>query len=296
MSTLPFVVPFIRWADVSTLAAGYAMPPRRLYDHELVYVTAGAGEIVIAGQAHAATVDSLFFILPRAWHSFRARPDAALTLIGIHFDWTPQADSLLFPVFRAADEPVDEKLFRAPRLLPEWDSVKMPRLDLKGRLPVRRALEAVITEYAQEDTEARLGAGTLLAAAIVQITREARALRQLEAAMPIGADALRRAKRARQLLEARCETPLTIEEIAAQVGWSADHLRRIFRIALRTSPNKIQTAARLRHAKQLLRHENLSITEVAARCGFPDASHFTRVFKQENGLTPRQFLALAKKA
>lgn len=272
------------------------MPPRRLYDHELVYVMAGAGEIIIEGRVYPATVDSLFFILPRAWHSFRARHDAALTLMGIHFDWTPQADSLLFPVFRPADEPVDEKLFRAPHLLPEWDTAKMPRLDLKGRGRVRRALEEVITEYAQDDAEARLGAGTLLAAAMVQITREARTLRQREVAMPVGADALRRMERARQLLEAPREMPLTIEAIAAQVGWSADHLRRIFRVALHTSPNKIQTAARLRHAKQLLRHENLPITEVAWRCGFSDASHFTRVFKQESGLTPRQFLALAKKA
>lgn len=296
INNFPFVVPFIRWADLSTLASGYAMPPRRIYDHEFVYVISGAGEIIIEGQAHPANTDSLFLILPRAWHSFRACPAQPITLLGVHFDWVPQADSLLFPVFRPADEPVEEPLFRVPHLLPGWDLGTSPVLDLKGRSTVRHALEAVVMEYTREGATARLAAGALLAAAMVQITQEVQSLQHLKAMVPLGADALRRLERARALLETVGEPTLSIEAVAAQVGWSADHLRRVFRLALDTSPQKLQRAAHLRHAKQLMRHQNLTIAEVALRCGFEDASHFTRVFKQENNLTPRQFLALAKKA
>ncbi|MBV9863759.1 MAG: AraC family transcriptional regulator [Abitibacteriaceae bacterium] len=272
------------------------MPLRRIYDHEFVYVISGEGEIIIEGQAHPAHVDSLFLILPRVWHSFRACSHQSITLLGVHFDWVPQADSLLFPVFRPADEPVEESLFRVPRPLPGWDLHTLPFLDLKGRSPVRHALEAVVMEYSRESATARLAAGALLAATIIQITQESQSLHHLKVMPPLGADAMRRLERARALLETVGEASLSIEAVAAHVGWSADHLRRVFRLALDTSPQKLQRAARLRYAKQLMRHENLPISTIALRCGFEDASHFTRVFKQDNGLTPRQFLALAKKA
>jgi len=86
-----------------------------------------------------------------------------------------------------------------------------------------------------------------------------------------------------------------VEEIAAQVGWSGDHLRRSFREVLGVSPLQIQINARLRLAQKMLREENRPIAEIAHACGFNDASHFARVFKAETGLSPRQFLAMVRK-
>ena len=50
---------------------------------------------------------------------------------------------------------------------------------------------------------------------------------------------------------------------------------------------------RLVMAKELLCKEKTSVTEVAARCGFSGLSYFSRVFKEETGLTP---LAYRKQA
>ena len=144
-------------------------------------------------------------------------------------------------------------------------------------------------EYAVE------AAGALLAHAIFVIAREARILTQLAQNTEIGADAIRRVHRARQLLESSGQVPLSVEDAAESVGWSGDHLRRMFRQVLGASPSQVQLAARLGHAQALLRDEALPIAEVARQCGFDDASHFARVFKKETGLTPRQYERLAKK-
>ncbi len=289
-----FGVPFIRWANTSSVAD--AMAPRRIYDHELVYVVSGCGHFKRQDQTVRAAPDFLFLIQPDQWHSWRAGDGEPLHLLGVHFDWQAQHDTLTFPVSRPAHEPIERSLFRRAQQVPNWDLSQNPALDLRGRPRVRRALEEVVAEYGRGDAQSHEAAGALLAFAFLQIGREAGELSQLQGRADIGADALRRVSRARELLEAPRETPLSVGEAARRVGWSADHLRRMFRAVLNTSPNKVQTAARVRRAEEILRHHHLPVAEVARQCGFDDASHFARVFKGETGLSPRQFLALAKHA
>lgn len=292
MST-PFALPFVRWANLSVLTGGAPVAQRRLYDHELVYSVGGTGQISIEEKWFDATPDRLFFIQPRVWHSFQTRGE--LHLLGIHFDWIPQHDTLAFPIFRPADEPVEETKFREPREIANWALSAQPFLDLRGRPRVRRALEEVISHYNQNTEYSRESAGALLAHAIFLISNEARALQQLAHSTRIGPDALRRVQRARELLEKSPELAISIEKVAAQVGWSSDHLRRSFREVLGTSPLQIQINARLGLARQLLREEILPINKIANLCGFKDASHFARVFKAETGLSPRQFLVMIGK-
>lgn len=46
---------------------------------------------------------------------------------------------------------------------------------------------------------------------------------------------------------------------------------------------------RIRHAKELLGDQNLSITEVASLSGYNDSSQFIQVFKKEEGVTPKKY-------
>lgn len=295
MPEFPFVVPFVRWADVAVLPPRRAVEQRRLYDHELVYVMSGRGHIVIENCAHEAILNRLFLVQPRVWHCFSPDASTPLHLLGVHFDWTPQHDTLTFPIFSPANEPVEEHKFRARREIPNWDLNAQPFLEFKGRNFVRRALENVVAEYAQPDENARESAGALLAHAIFLIAREAKWVSQFSHNLSVGPDAIRRVHRARELFESTPHAPLAIDEVASRVGWSADHLRRMFRQVLQSSPLEVQLEARLRHAQQLLKSENLKVSEIAGNCGFDDASHFARIFKKRTGLTPRQYLRLAKK-
>lgn len=287
------MTPFIRWADTAHLD-GLGNPTRRIYDHEFVLCVGGQGSIVIEGQKHAAQLNRLFLVQPRQWHSYTPE-GPELALLGVHFDWTPQHDTLRFPIFRQTDEShPEEDLFREPRSVPDWDLVQYPYLDLEARSRVPRMLENVVAEYARCDDYSIACAGALLAATIVQISREARGLQMQRAGASVGADAMRRLERARRALE-NTDPLRSIDEVAESVGWSADHLRRMFRRALDTSPQSVQMTARLTLARELLRAGNLPINDVAARCGFEDASHFARVFKGDGGLTPREYQALARK-
>lgn len=124
-------------------------------------------------------------------------------------------------------------------------------------------------------------------------TREPAPVQSEEKPAPgsVGADAKRRVGRALVLLQSESDEPVSIEAVASAVGWSADHLRRMFRAVLDSSPHQVELSARLGRARARLLEENAPVSRVAQGCGFANASHFAQVFKREFGLSPRQLRA-----
>ncbi len=289
MNSALFSVPFVRWADtVRVESGGIGTHTRQIYDHELVYVLEGDGEIVIGGKRHIARADSLFLVEPRAFHSFES-PTQPQRLLGIHFDWALRDDLAEYPTFRAVGKSPDHEIFRPVQFIEGWDLTRRPCLDLRGRPHVRRALEAVVAEHHRNDSYSLSISGALLAASLSIIEREAHLLEEVASHQSAPPDAVRRVQRARELLEKPNAPLLSIGEIAATVGWSGDHLRRMCRAILDASPLEIQNAARIRRAQEWLRYGEMSVSEIADVLGWSDASHFTRAFKRATGMTPREW-------
>jgi AraC-like DNA-binding protein len=80
-----------------------------------------------------------------------------------------------------------------------------------------------------------------------------------------------------------------LDEIAAAVGASASHLRRLFHAAYGKSPHAMLQAARFARAHELMRGESLALDAVAAACGFSDGSAFSRAFRQRHGQPPARW-------
>lgn len=79
---------------------------------------------------------------------------------------------------------------------------------------------------------------------------------------------------------------LTIKEIAQQVGYSPEHLIRLFQKENHPSPNNIFLRLKMEHAKLLLQQTNLSIEDIAASIGISSLPHFYQKFKQFYNTTP----------
>jgi AraC-like DNA-binding protein len=83
---------------------------------------------------------------------------------------------------------------------------------------------------------------------------------------------------------------LSPELIARQLRCSRAHLYRAFAAQGETVAGYIRDL-RLRRAYELLARDNIrreQIGDIAYRCGFEDPVHFTRLFRQRFGLTPRE--------
>lgn len=85
--------------------------------------------------------------------------------------------------------------------------------------------------------------------------------------------------------------PISVEQIARQVGVSRSYLYRAFESAFGCSPNGYLTRYRLSRAAQLLRHSALPVGAVATSVGFEDPFYFSRVFRREMGVSPTEYRA-----
>lgn len=88
---------------------------------------------------------------------------------------------------------------------------------------------------------------------------------------------------------------LTLENVASQFGISQRTLTRRFKEANGISAMQYWQTMRVEAAKELLSSSNLSIQEVAYQVGYQDQSHFSRLFKKELALTPKDYRVMAKK-
>lgn len=90
-----------------------------------------------------------------------------------------------------------------------------------------------------------------------------------------------------RMLEAPGEE-LPLRRMARLAGFSPWHLVRCFKEATGMTPHAYLLASRLSLGRRLL-ISGLPIAEAALQAGFSDQSHFSRLFKQHHGLTPRVF-------
>jgi AraC family transcriptional regulator of adaptative response / DNA-3-methyladenine glycosylase II len=87
-----------------------------------------------------------------------------------------------------------------------------------------------------------------------------------------------------------------VGELAASLGVSERHLRRVTESELGVSPIALAQTQRLLLAKRLLRDTALSLTHIAFASGFGSVRRFNALFKSRYGLNPRAVRGSASRA
>jgi AraC-like DNA-binding protein len=98
-----------------------------------------------------------------------------------------------------------------------------------------------------------------------------------------------RVRMAVQFLESRSSGPVSLDEVAAHVGWSKWHCARVFKRHTGTGIAEFCRRVRVKRARRLLADSRLTVKEVAAAAGFTHASDLTRCFVRAYGLSPTSF-------
>lgn len=99
----------------------------------------------------------------------------------------------------------------------------------------------------------------------------------------------------KKLIAENLSSDIQRDELAAEVHISPGHLTRIFKKEEGIALSDYIIKKRIFVSKQLLRKTALSITAIASRVGFAYASYFTKVFKEQVGMTPQEYRQAYKK-
>ncbi|WP_419785717.1 AraC family transcriptional regulator [Pseudodesulfovibrio sp.] len=239
----------------------------RLHVHDalsMVLMVTGRTTFLLEGTPHKASAGQLVFIPKDSVHACNPDPASNMTYYLFHVGgpWLESVAAEVFgPEFRPVAFPpvVDDpelyafldKLVQAIR--EGRDRLEKEELLVRGLadLAVRHAISGTSREHGEPGEAVRI---------------------------------------VRDRLAADPSAPATLDDLAQAAGVSRYHLLRVFQDAMGMPPHAYHNQLRVDLAKRLLA-EGLDISRVAAEAGFADQSHFTRVFKQYTGATPRQYRA-----
>lgn len=100
------------------------------------------------------------------------------------------------------------------------------------------------------------------------------------------------AERGKDYVRMSFASPISSVDIARALDCSAGYLRKAFHEAYGYTPSDYLVQMRLHNARELLIGTRLSVHSIAVQCGFETPGYFSRVFKRNQGMTPREYRIL----
>lgn len=92
-------------------------------------------------------------------------------------------------------------------------------------------------------------------------------------------------------IEAHLEDDLSVEDLAKVLGLSRFHFSRLFKTTTSQSPYQFLLERRIRRSRDLLRSTNLSVADIASKCGFRSVPQFEEAFRRAMGARPIRYRA-----
>jgi len=93
----------------------------------------------------------------------------------------------------------------------------------------------------------------------------------------------------RELVDAKLEDDLSLDEMAQSVGLSTAHFARMFRKSTGQTPHQFVFRQRIERAKAMLRARDVRVLDVALACGFKTQQHFAQAFRAVWGVSPTEY-------
>jgi transcriptional regulator GlxA family with amidase domain len=114
---------------------------------------------------------------------------------------------------------------------------------------------------------------------------------QAQFSAPLAAQLAERApiRAAQELVQARPESDLTVEVLAAHAHMSVRGFARAFRREVGATPAAYVETVRVERATQMIETTALALDQVATSCGFGTAETLRRAFRRRLGISPSQY-------
>jgi AraC-like DNA-binding protein len=231
---------------------------RVLDEYQALYIARGNGQFESKRTgALAVAAGTVILLFPAVWHRYRPTRESGWDEYWVSFGGE-HVDGLMKQGFFSPQHPVLHT--------GEDETIQHAYLDLLDRA----RLEPI--GYQQLNAAS---VQEILAAALAAVRRRRHGGQ--------GEEIVRKAKAE---IEQRVEGKLAIDRLAASLGLSQEHLRRLFRTHLGMSPYQYYLELKIHRARQMLRETTLSVKDIAGKLGFESPFHFSKAFAQRTGTPP----------
>ncbi|MFC4599619.1 helix-turn-helix domain-containing protein [Cohnella hongkongensis] len=241
--------------------------------YELYCLLSGTRDYFVRESTYAVEAGDLVFIAPHVLHRTLLAGDPGHERIVVHFD-----DRFVRNAFGEHAELL---------LGPFGSEAPIVRLRGEGRL----RLDALTGRLLEELHDRQPGRELALRTAIAELLLlSARAVGDAQAPEPsLASPTHRKMFEIARYLNANYREPIKIGELAERFYVSPYHMSRSFKAATGFTIIDYLNLTRVKEAQRLLRESRLPITEIAARTGFDNFSHFGKTFKKITRASARDY-------
>ena len=102
-------------------------------------------------------------------------------------------------------------------------------------------------------------------------------------------------KKALRYVRDRIGEPITVDTLAKVAGFSKFHFAREFKRVTSYTVITYLNLIRIEQAKGMLSSGEYTVGETALGCGFNNLSYFSKIFREQTGLTPSEYLCARHK-
>ena len=95
--------------------------------------------------------------------------------------------------------------------------------------------------------------------------------------------------RARKYIEENFRSDISLDDVSKEVNVSPYYFSKLFKEEVGENFIDYLTGLRIECAKELLRRPILTIREAGMQSGYADPNYFSRIFKKQTGMTPREY-------
>lgn len=96
-------------------------------------------------------------------------------------------------------------------------------------------------------------------------------------------------RKAQRILEDEFKLPISLENLAQQVGLSKYHFQRLFRKLMGSTPQTYLERVRMQKAQELLKNSELTVAEISMAVGYQSLPHFYALFRKYTNQSPKEY-------
>lgn len=257
---------------------------RKLLDYLLVYIASGHGTFEVAGITTRAEPGDLFWIPPDTPHAMDS-DSPCMELAYVHFDliYQPGRSHWDFSIPGGMLDLGELSALMHEPLPDARLSGLCGRLHNYNNERIGHLLKEISAEAVRAQPYGSLRTSGLLLEVVAEILRGQQGMSQgISAHIPI-------LEEAAATIQHQCHTPVSIDRVARQHGFSPSHFRQLFRKHYNCPPRSYLRQARIGKACRLMMASSKTLSEIAEEVGFNSVHSLSKAFREEEGITPSEY-------
>jgi AraC-like DNA-binding protein len=274
--------PYVRLAMQNEIGTSFYID-RVIWDHELIYIAGGEMKVTIDNKVYYCKEGDFIFLKPNIHHILENCCEKTLQP-HVHFDFFEDelSERIYVSLKNKVDMTKEEKTWFRNDFLGE-QGIELPTvIKMKNPYVAKNLLFQLIDEQNSKFAYSKLIVKGLLFELIGNILRD-NSISNKE----LSDINLSKVDDLRKYMVMNIDKNLLLPDFAKYINMSPWYLIRIFNQYTGETPLKYFTNLRVARAKELIQYTTMSINEIADYLDFESHSNFSRWFKKNYGIAPK---------